>query len=206
MRDSLAGCIEQFATFVTEGTLQTITTIGIAVLCAAGCWGAESLTPLDVKLGLWETKTQHQMGGMGNVPALPAIPPETLAKMPPEQRARVEAMMKGRAAGALGGMITKTCITREQLDNPMAFSRGDHSCTQKVISSSSSRWQVRIDCNENSHKMTGNLTVERIDSTHIKGNMVAKGGMEEHPVDMKMSFESTWLSTDCGKVKPERGQ
>ncbi len=186
--------------------MRIITTLGIAVLCAAGCWAADGLTPLDVKPGLWETKTHHQMGGMGNMPAMPAIPPETLAKMPPEQRARVEAMMKAHAAGGAGGITTKTCVTPEQLKNAMAFNRGDRSCTQKVVSSDSSRWQVRIDCNENAHKMTGDLTVERIDSTHVKGNMVAKGGVNEHPVDMKMSFESTWISSDCGNVKPHRGQ
>lgn len=181
--------------------MRTITVFGITLLAAAALWGADGITPLDVKLGLWETRTSTHLGGV-TMPAMPVIPAETLAKMPPAQREQVEAAMKARGAGGPMSTTTKYCITPEQLNNPMAFSRGDRSCKSKMVSSSSTRQQVHVDCDHEGRKTAGDLTIERIDPRHIKGNMAMKGDMNGHPVDMTMSFDSRWLSSDCGNVKP----
>jgi hypothetical protein len=185
-----------------EAHLKVTTVTAIALLWATGSWAADDIKPLDVKPGLWESKVSTETGGMPKRANMPAIPPETLAKMPPAQRAQVEAMMKSRAGG--GPMVTtnKVCITKESLSNGRAFSRDQKSCTSKVVSSTGVRQQIHIDCNQDEVKMSGDLTVERVDSNHIKGNMVMKGGQPQHPVDMKMSFENTWISSDCGDVKP----
>ena len=175
--------------------------LAIAFLSAGASWGADAITPFDVKLGLWETKASTQMGAMRNMPAMPSIPPDALANMTPEQRAHVEAMMKARAGGPMV-TTTKICITREQLNNPMAFSRPDRTSTPKVVSSSATRQQIHVECTHQGGKVAGDLTVERIDSEHIKGNMAMKGGMEGHPVDIKMTFDTTWVASDCGNVKP----
>jgi hypothetical protein len=155
-----------------------------------------------VKLGLWETTAKTDMAGMPKMQAPPSIPQEALAKMTPEQRANIEAMLKSRASGGPMVTTTKVCMTKESMSNALAFSRADKSCTPKVVSSSSSKHQIHIDCNREGHQMSGDLTVERVDSEHIKGNMVMKGGQGPRPVDMKMSFETKWVSSDCGSVKP----
>ena len=54
----------------------------------------------------------HSMSGM---PAIPNIPPDVLAKMPPEQRARVEAAMKGGPSTD----VRKECITKEKLEKQL---------------------------------------------------------------------------------------
>ena len=64
----------------------------ISCFCSLTLSAADKLTPLNVKEGLWEITVTHSMTGMPN---MPAIPPDALAKLPPEQRARMEAMMKG---------------------------------------------------------------------------------------------------------------
>jgi hypothetical protein len=51
------------------------------VLCSMIFWAADNITPLNVKEGLWEVTVTHSMTGM---PAMPNIPPDALAKMPPE--------------------------------------------------------------------------------------------------------------------------
>src|SRR5215831_17213660 len=65
-------------------------------------WAADPV-PMDVKTGEWETTVTMQMGGLQAAGKMPAIPPEQLSKMPPEQRARIESAMK-----ALGGAPTTT--------------------------------------------------------------------------------------------------
>jgi hypothetical protein len=141
------------------------------------------------------------MAGLPNMAGTP-IPRDVLDKMPPEQRARVEAMMKNRVGGGTSPMTNKVCITRESLADGRAFSRRQENCTSKVVLSTPARQQVHIECNQQEMKMAGDLTVERIDSEHIKGSMVMKGGQPGRPIDTTMSFENTWLSADCANVKP----
>jgi hypothetical protein len=52
------------------------------------------------------------------------------------------------------------------------------------------------------------MTLDRVDAEHMKGNMVMKTsgdastGGPGRSMDMKMTFSSKWLSSDCGDVKP----
>ncbi len=174
--------------------------MAVAAAGAVACWGADQITPFDAKPGLWETTTTSEMSGM---PAMPQIPPEALARMPPEQRARIEAMMK--SMGGPKTTTTKACITKESLQMGLDFGR-QQSCTQKMVNSSSSKQQIHVECAQGKTKSTGDLTVERLDAEHAKGNMtmqVSEGGPQ---MNMKMSFQSKWLSSDCGDVKPFDGK
>jgi hypothetical protein len=175
----------------------------IALVWATGIWAADGIQPLDVKTGLWETKTSTERAGMPKMQgAMPNIPREALEKMTPAQRANMEAMMKSRASGGPMVTTTKVCMTKETLASGRAFSRDQSNCTTKVISSTGSHQQLHLECNPGEMKMTGDLTVDRVDPEHIKGTMVMKGGQPERPIDMKMSFETRFLSADCGDVKP----
>ena len=134
---------------------------------------------------------------------MPQIPPETLAKMPPAQRAQIEGMMKGRGPGSPHAVTTKSCMTKESIEKAQAFSQSDKSCTSKVVSSSSTKMVMHVECTEGANKSSGDVTFERVDSEHTKGNMamkVSSGGAP--PMDMKMAMEAKWLSSDCGDVKP----
>ena len=178
--------------------MRFIHTAAVLVLGAAAASAAE---PLDVKIGLWETTATTQMAGLPNM-AGAQIPKEALEKMPPEQRARVEAMMKNRVGGGMSPMTTKVCLTRESLANAAAFNRQQNNCSTKVVSSSASRQQVHIECDQGGMKLAGDFTIERVDAERTKGQMVMKGAPQGQPFESKMSFESKWLSADCGSVKP----
>ena len=170
-----------------------------ALLLAAAALPAQDVKPFDIKVGLWETSTTTEMSGMA-MPNMPQIPPEALARMPPEQRARIEAMMKGRG-GSPNAMTVKSCMTKESLDRGALFNQQDKSCTMKVVSSTPSKQVMHMDCTRDNNHMTGDMTVERVDAEHAKGNMVMKSE-GEHAMNMKMSFQTKWLSADCGDVKP----
>lgn len=173
----------------------------LAVLCLPVSWAADELKPLDVKLGLWETTTKSEMSGMPAMPAMPQIPEETLAKLPPAQRAQLEARMKGGMGGPRTNTM-KSCLTKEALDRGLNFAQNDNSCTYKVVSSSSTKQEMHSECNRGQMKMTGDLTIDRVDAEHIKGGMTMKSAEGGQPMNMKMSFETKWISADCGDVKP----
>jgi hypothetical protein len=160
---------------------------------------ADDLKPIDVKTGLWETTSKTEITGMPAM-AMPQIPEDTLAKMPPEQRARVEAMMKGRGMGGPQTNTTKSCLTKEALERGLNF-QNDKQCTTKLTSSSFGKQEIHLECNRNNMQMAGDVVIDRLDSEHLKGSGVIKtvGGMN---MTIKMSYETKFLSSDCGDVKP----
>jgi hypothetical protein len=102
----------------------------------------------------------------------------------------------------------KACITREQLNTPL-FDNGDKSCTYKLASSSSSSQTIHVECARGNTKTAGDLTLERVDSEHLKGDMLMKttgdsstaGSMGQN-MTIKISFSNKFLSSDCSDVKP----
>jgi hypothetical protein len=169
------------------------------MLLSAAALPAQEIKPFDVKLGLWETTTSTDMSGMA-MPTMPQIPPEVLSQMPPEQRARVEAMMKGRG-GSPRSMTVKSCITKDTLSRGSAFGQSDKSCTLTVVSSTATKQVLHMDCTRDNNHMTGDMTIERVDAEHVKGTSVIKAE-GEHAISMKSSFETKFVSADCGDVKP----
>ena len=105
------GDVSSFGTdFPMEVVLKLTIVVGVALLWPAITLPAQDIRPLDAKVGLWESSTTTEMSGRA-MPAMPQIPEAALARMTPEQRAKMEAMMKSRAGGT--PMTTKVCITKE---------------------------------------------------------------------------------------------
>ena len=99
----------------------------------------------------------HSVSGM---PSAPNIPPDVLAKMPPEQRAHIEAMMKGGPSTD----VRKDCVTKEKLEQHSAFSNNRGECTRNVISSSGRKLEIKVHCEENQSSTDGTLVLEAISS------------------------------------------
>lgn len=181
-------------------------TLILVCTLAAVSVAAADLKPLDAKLGLWETTTTTEMDGMPAMPAMPQIPKETLDRMPPAQRAQLEAAMKNRASPAAPRTTTsKSCTTKESLNRGFGMPENmKGECKNDVISSSSSNAQMHMQCTATKGGPTSALDVmiTRIDSEHIKGNVVSKTDVQGKTVTMKMNFASKWLASDCGDVKP----
>src|SRR5580704_3441380 len=96
-------------------------TAGLGLFASGACMAAG--VSLDVKPGLWEIKTSGSASGM------PQIPPEALAKLPPEQRAIVEAMAIAIIAQASMPHMMQFCVTPEQLRQGLDLDRvGGRDC------------------------------------------------------------------------------
>jgi hypothetical protein len=144
--------------------------------------------PLDVKTGLWETTSTSQMSGM-------PIPESALKDMPPEQRARIEAIMKQRQEQGPQSHTYKTCITQEDLNRPFDKKDNMENCTQTILTATRTVQEYKIQCT-GSMPHSGVLHVEALSRERVKSTI--KMNLPTGTVDNEMS--GRWLSADCGKV------
>jgi len=168
--------------------------LALLVLCSLSLWAGDKIQPLDIKLGLWEITTTVGMTGM---PAMANIPPDVLEKMPPEQRAKMQAAMGGTPTTT----ARKVCITKEKMDKQTAFNDERKNCTRTVVSSSSSKLEMKMQCTEQDSTMNGTVHVEALNSESVKGSvrMAMTGGGRN--LNTSSDFTSRYLGSACGDVK-----
>jgi uncharacterized protein DUF3617 len=167
--------------------------VSIAILTASACRAAD-VTPLNLKAGLWETTTVSERSGM------PSMPADKLAAMPPEARARVEAMSAGKPTTT----TRQSCRTDKDL-RPFTDD-SNKSCKQTIVTSTGTRQEVKMECNMQGNSGTGTVTIEAKDPEHVSGLVLMHMGANGHTMDMKVTITAKWLSSSCGDVKPDTKQ
>jgi hypothetical protein len=172
----------------------------LIALCSSSVWAADKIVPPNIKTGLWEITETHTMTGM---PAMPAIPPEALANMSPEQRAQVEASMKDSFGGKPKTTTRKYCVTKEKLEKDAVFADNRNECTRTVMNSSSTMTEVKIHCAEKDMTSDGTFKFEALSPENVKGavRMVMTGKGQLQPMHMDFDFTSKYLGAACGDVK-----
>src|SRR5580692_4017130 len=167
----------------------------LIITASAGLWAADKYQPLDVKTGLWEVTTTVSTSGQ-----MP-IPPDLLAKLTPEQRAKFEQQMSGRSLQPAKPIVSKHCLTQEQLDKGDSFAENRKSCQHTVVSSTRSKAEVRLQCEEKDMKFDVKLQFEAIDSENVRGQTqsIATGG--DHSMNANSTFTAKWISPNCGTTK-----
>ena len=143
---------------------------------------------LNVKTGAWETTTSSSMNQA-------TIPADTLAKMPPQMRAQMEATIKANQAPH----VTKVCITQDDLNqNKMLESGQILNCTSKITSMSSNKMTTQSSCPP-PHESTAISTVEAITPEKMVGTIdITQPNNGKIHIDIK----SQWLSASCAGVPP----
>lgn len=165
------------------------------ILSSFALCAGDKLQPLDVRTGLWETTVTHSMTGM------PPIPPEMLAKMTAEQRARMEQAMKARSAGGPTTTTTKSCITKEKLEKQAAFGEDRKECTRTVLTSSSSRIEMKVHCVDKQMTSDGTFKIEALNSESVKGTMHLVESGSGHSMNRDFTIASRYLGPACGDTK-----
>ena len=87
--------------------------LAATLFCAAACVAQN--TPLNVKTGEWEATITNETSGQ-----MP-IPQEMIDKMTPEQRAKMEAMMKARGMHCCAGSRNWRGPSRPRSDRAVAM-------------------------------------------------------------------------------------
>jgi flagellar motor protein MotB len=146
---------------------------------------------LNAKPGAWKMTTTTLTTGM-------LAPPDVLAKMSPEQRAKIEAMMPARA-GKPTTHVHASCMTQKDLDEDRIIKESDDEdqCTQKIITKSPSRLVVEKTCpapRASTSKMT--IEAKTPESIVASVDMTQGAGGKVH-VDIK----GHWLRASCAGIK-----
>ncbi|WP_228254934.1 DUF3617 domain-containing protein [Aquirhabdus parva] len=141
---------------------------------------------LNVKAGAWEVTTSSSAKGM-------TLPAETLAKIPPAMRAKIEAGIKANQKPH----VNKSCITQADLDqNKMLSANEFGSCTRKVISSSSTKMTLESTCPA-PHASTALITVEALNPENMIGTIDITAASVKTHIDIK----GHWLTSNCSGIE-----
>ena len=161
----------------------------VAVMVALPLYGfADSF---NVKPGAWEMTTTTTSTGS-------VMPAEALAKMSPEQRAKVEQAIQA-SSGKPTTRVDKHCVTQNDLDEDRLFkSTHENQCTRKIVAKSATRIVLEQTCAAPSAS-TATITIETQspDSLTTTVDFVRGGG------DWKMHLEShgRWLGDSCAGIE-----
>ena len=167
--------------------------LGVGIALPGTCLAGVSL---DVKPGLWEIQTQGSSSGT------PEIPPEALAKMPPEQRAIAQAMLMAIIAQASMPHMMQFCVTPEQVQQGLDLNRvGGHDCQRNVRSSSPTGFDMQVDCSGR-NGMSGVVHLRVLDRATVAGDVDVHAGAGARSVMIKQDLHGHWLGAACGDVKP----
>jgi len=156
--------------------------------------------PLNLKEGLWEVTVTHSGSGM------PGMSEDVLAKLPPEQRAKIEEMMKQRGASMNGNTtVVKSCVTKEKIAKGMAFGENRENCSHNIVNSSPSHVEIKMHCEENKNggktTMDGTTSVDLIGSDNAKGSTHVVTNSNGKTMTTDLTFTSKYLGAACGDVK-----
>jgi len=168
-------------------TTLSVTSLACATVAGVILWGAE---PLNVKIGQWETTTSMQMSGM------PAIPPEALAQMTPQQRQMIEERMKSMQGKPT---VSKYCVKQEDVDKALKFGTDDKECTRTIVTSNSTTQEIKIECNRDGNKSTGTVRVDASNRENVKGSIQMNMNGGGRGMTMNGTFNSKWLGATCEK-------
>jgi hypothetical protein len=175
---------------------------GVAVLvmvAAWSAWDAHAQAGGTMKPGLWEI-TARMQGSGGQLDAAMAMAQQQMQNLSPEQRAQLEAMMKGRGV-ALGpqGNTVRVCVTKEQAERE-ELPQAQEGCTQQG-QRSGKVFRYTFSC-RSEPPMSGEGEYTLTSATSASGRTVVRTVVGGRSETVNVENSSTWLAADCGDLKP----
>ena len=177
---------------------------GMRVVFIGLCLGVGSLAPalaadktaLKVKPGLWEMTVDNETSGR------PPIPAEVLARLPPEQRAQIEAQLQQMTPPK--HQVKKQCVTQKTLDSGFAemekMSEGN--CTRTVVANTATLLEGRVQCT-GAGNVSGSYRFEARTPETLAGTSDMTTSDGTNTMKMKYNVKGKWLGSDCGDVEPD---
>lgn len=172
--------------------MRKVIAMGVLCLWASALWAGGKMKPLNVKTGLWQSKsTITQNGSMG-------IPPGMAARLTPAQRARIEAAMAKQGNGTPTTHSYKSCVTQKDLNqDPFTDRHSDFKCQEKVIQSTGTEVELREACSNGSIRSEVHVHFHADSPGHVTGTGEALTNMGGHTMKSNLKIDSKWLATSC---------
>lgn len=146
-----------------------------------------------IKPGLWEVTSEPGAGGQKA-----AAPADRLKNLPPEARAKLEAMMKEKGIAMGPGGVNRICFTKESID-PARWSNAA-SCKTDYGTRSASSWKWHSVCSQPEAMVDGEAVFaspERY-TVNTSTTMTLRGQTRT----TQRSVQARWLGASCGDLKP----
>ncbi len=155
---------------------------------------ATEYTKPNIKPGLWEVTVTPKMSG-----EMP-IPDDQLAKMSPEQRAKVEAAIKGAGSKP---HVYKDCMTPEKIAKGFEMERGadEAACKRNVISSTPSELTLHDECTHPNRKTVSDVHFEFKGGSQINGKLHIVTTAAGKSMTVDSTVAGKFVSASCGAVK-----
>jgi hypothetical protein len=180
--------------------LARLAVLAVAFLATAAR-SESSGVKLDVKPGLWEMKSVTSMKSEGEI-----LRPD-LSKLPPDQRARVEAMLQERMSGKPRTSVWQSCVTEEEIKRGFDLDKEERrNCKRQVLDESARHMKFTESCapgGDDGVKTEGafELTAKGGDAVTAQGEMKFVGPKQAGTV--KFEFSGRRLGSSCGDLKPK---
>jgi len=181
--------------------------IAAILVAVPAAWAADPV-PMNIKTGQWEMTMTRQISGIGQASRpMPQIPADKLAQLPPDQRARIEAMLANAGTGG-APTVYKSCITKENLSEMQSGqASGTANCKNTVLSSSSAKQVIQSECVIGGVKRLTTATFEALGQDSVKFTIVSnpsdasKGDSPAATASLNISGTSKWLGPVCTDAK-----
>ncbi len=169
----------------------------LAAASAATAFGACAQTQAP---GLWE-HTFKLNSPSGQMEKAQAQMQSQLAAMPPEQRQKIEALMKERGVtmGAQG-TSAKFCLSKEQAAKP-AEPQMTGDCKQTDTTRSGNTMRYKFACTA-PQRVSGEGQITYAGDKAYTGQSTMTTQVNGQSQQMSMDMTGKWLGADCGDVKP----
>jgi hypothetical protein len=168
------------------------TALRILAFAAIGS-GLISAQALNVKPGQWETTANGATPG-----AAAALPPGLLDRLPPDQRAKLEAQMK--AAGQARTNTSTSCVTQEDVAKGFPATVPQN-CKYNLTVSTANQQKITVTCETDKAKTTGTIQIDAVDSENVKGSMQMATAVNGQTMNTNMTFTSKWVGPACSEKK-----
>jgi hypothetical protein len=154
---------------------------------------------LKVKPGLWETTVTTDLSGIIGPSA------EALAKLPPEQRARAEEVLKN--ARGPRTVTAQSCLTESSLKDAFReATAANRSCKNTIITSTSTLQEMKLECSNQGTAATGTLRIQAIDAENVKGSLQFDTAANGRGAGANTTFTSRWLGASCEGLSGKKAQ
>ena len=177
------------------------TILATLVMSGALCGLAHADAP-SMKAGLWESKViKHVVDGKdmaATTAEMMAKYQQAMAKMPPEQRAAMQAHMPV-AAGSPG--TARLCISPAMAANHGALAESHSHCPPASLTTIGNKTTFTFNCTHDGRTTVG--TGERImTGDTISGHVNMKVTDSQGTHNMEMESQMRYLGADCQGIKP----
>ena len=155
---------------------------------------AHAQTAPPIKPGLWEIRSEREVDGK-KAPD----PTEQMKNLPPDVRAKVEAMMKEKGIGMGERGVNRVCLSRESLDQGRWQGQSDN-CRTEFTSRTTTSWKWHSACTKPDSESDGEALFTSSENYTVKTDMKMK--VQGQARLSRMTIHAKWTGNDCGDIKP----